>query len=82
MSGDIILLMRTNLPPHRRGLSPTELKGIRHLAPHYPQKSQSLRQVRAERTMAGGAASAMRGAASRPDRLSPRISHGFHLRLR
>ena len=37
MSSDIIFLMRTDLPPHRRGLSPTELEGIWYLSPDYPQ---------------------------------------------
>jgi esterase/lipase superfamily enzyme len=40
MSSDIIFLMRTDLPPHRRGLSPTELEGIWYLSPEYPQKIQ------------------------------------------
>ena len=40
MSSDIIFLMRTNLPPHRRGLSPTELEGIWYLAEDYPEKIQ------------------------------------------
>lgn len=38
MSSDIVFLMRTNLPPHRRGLSPTELEGIWYLSPDYPEK--------------------------------------------
>ncbi|MFP2768191.1 alpha/beta hydrolase [Oceanisphaera sp. KMM 10153] len=38
MSSDIIFLMRTDLPPHRRGLTPTELEGIWYLAPDYPEK--------------------------------------------
>lgn len=38
MSSDIIFLMRTNLPPHRRGLSATELEGIWFLAEDYPEK--------------------------------------------
>jgi len=38
MSSDIIFLMRTNLPPHRRGLSATELEGIWYLAEDYPEK--------------------------------------------
>jgi len=38
MSSDIIFLMRTNLPPHRRGLSSTELEGIWYLAEDYPKK--------------------------------------------
>lgn len=40
MSSDIIFLMRTDLPPHRRGLSPTELEGIWYLSPDYPEKIQ------------------------------------------
>ena len=40
MSSDIIFLMRTNLPPERRGLSPTELEGIWYLAEDYPEKIQ------------------------------------------
>ena len=40
MSSDIIFLMRTDLPPHRRGLSPTELEGIWYLSPEYPVKIQ------------------------------------------
>ena len=38
MSSDIVFLMRTNLPPHRRGLTPTELEGIWYLSPDYPVK--------------------------------------------
>ena len=41
MSSDIIFLMRTDLPPHRRGLSPTELEGIWYLSPDYPKKVQT-----------------------------------------
>jgi esterase/lipase superfamily enzyme len=40
MSSDIIFLMRTDLPPNRRGLSPTELEGIWYLCPDYPEKIQ------------------------------------------
>jgi len=40
MSSDIVFLMRTDLPPHRRGLSPTELEGIWYLSPDYPKKVQ------------------------------------------
>jgi len=40
MSSDIIFLMRTDLPPHRRGLSPTELEGVWYLAPDYPENIQ------------------------------------------
>lgn len=38
MSSDIVFLMRTDLPPHRRGLTRTELEGIWYLAPDYPRK--------------------------------------------
>ena len=41
MSSDIIFLMRTNLPPERRGLSATELEGIWYLAEDYPEKIQA-----------------------------------------
>jgi len=40
MSSDIIFLMRTNLPPERRGLSSTELEGVWYLAENYPEKIQ------------------------------------------
>ena len=40
MSSDIVFLMRTDLPPHRRGLTPTELEGIWYLSPDYPEKIQ------------------------------------------
>jgi esterase/lipase superfamily enzyme len=40
MSSDIVFLMRTNLPPHRRALTPTELEGIWYLAEDYPEKIQ------------------------------------------
>jgi hypothetical protein len=40
MSSDIIFLMRIDLPPHRRGLSPTELEGIWFLSHDYPEKIQ------------------------------------------
>ena len=45
MSSDIIFLMRTNLPPHRRGLSPTELEGIWYLAEDYPEKIQEAAEI-------------------------------------
>ena len=45
MSSDIIFLMRTNLPPHRRGLSPTELEGIWYLAEDYPKKIQEAAEI-------------------------------------
>jgi esterase/lipase superfamily enzyme len=38
MSSDIIFLMRTDLPPSRRGLSATEREGIWYLSPDYPEK--------------------------------------------
>ncbi len=37
-SSDIILLLRTNAPPHRRGLSLAELEGVFYMSPEYPQK--------------------------------------------
>jgi esterase/lipase superfamily enzyme len=37
-SSDIILLLRTNAPPHRRGLSPAELEGVFYMSPEYPQE--------------------------------------------
>jgi esterase/lipase superfamily enzyme len=40
MSSDIIFLMRTDLPAHRRGLTPTELEGIWYLSPDYPENIQ------------------------------------------
>ena len=36
MSGDIMFLMRTNLPPDRRGLSPSEMRGDWYLAEDFP----------------------------------------------
>jgi len=38
MSSDIIFLMRTDLPPSRRGLSAAEQEGIWYLSPDYPEK--------------------------------------------
>lgn len=38
MSSDIIFLMRTDLPPHRRGLSQTGMESIWYLSEDYPQK--------------------------------------------
>ncbi|MBW2518821.1 MAG: hypothetical protein JRD88_00535 [Deltaproteobacteria bacterium] len=32
------LLLRTNLPPNRRGLSPAELEGVFFMSPDYPVK--------------------------------------------
>ena len=37
-SSDIILLMRTDLGPAERGLSPTEIDGVWYLDPDYPNK--------------------------------------------
>ena len=37
-SSDIVLLLRTNLPPHERGLSPAEMEGVFFLSPEYPEK--------------------------------------------
>lgn len=34
-SSDIVLLLRTNLPPHLRGLSPAELEGVFYMSPNY-----------------------------------------------
>ena len=38
MSSDIIFLMRTDLPPARRGLSPAEMESVWYLSPNYPEK--------------------------------------------
>lgn len=38
MSSDIVFLMRTDLPAHRRGLSPSEIEGVWYLGPDYPVK--------------------------------------------
>lgn len=38
MSSDIIFLMRTDLPPSSRGLSPAEQEGIWYLSSDYPEK--------------------------------------------
>lgn len=48
MSSDIVFLMRTDLPPHRRGLSATELEGIWYLSPDYPVKIQKAAQAELE----------------------------------
>ena len=45
MSSDIIFLMRTNLPPHRRGLSSAELEGIWYLSPDYPKKIRKAAEI-------------------------------------
>lgn len=38
MSSDIVFLLRTNLPPMRRGLSASELEGVWYLSDDYPDK--------------------------------------------
>jgi len=38
MSSDIVFLMRTDLPPARRGLTASELEGIWYLSADYPEK--------------------------------------------
>ena len=38
MSSDIVFLMRTNLPPAARGLTPAEIEGVWYLSPDYPEK--------------------------------------------
>jgi len=45
MSSDIIFLMRTDLPPSRRGLSPAELEGIWYLSADYPEKIRKAAKV-------------------------------------
>ncbi len=40
MSSDIIFLMRTNLPPGRRGLSQSEVEGLWYLSQEYPDMIQ------------------------------------------
>lgn len=37
-SSDIVLLLRTNLPPHLRGLSSAELEGVFYMSPDYPEQ--------------------------------------------
>ena len=37
-SSDIVLLLRTNLPSHLRGLSPAELEGVFFMSPEYPNE--------------------------------------------
>jgi hypothetical protein len=37
-SSDIIFLLRTDLPPHRRGLAPADLEGVWYLSPDYPER--------------------------------------------
>jgi esterase/lipase superfamily enzyme len=44
-SSDIVVLLRTDLPPHRRGLSPSELEGVYYMSPEYPEDvRESLRR--------------------------------------
>ena len=38
-SSDIVLLLRTNLPPHRRGLNPAEMEGVFYMSPNYPKEA-------------------------------------------
>ena len=40
MSSDIIFLMRTDLPPAARGLTPSQMEGIWYLSPDYPEKAR------------------------------------------
>ncbi|MFT5728897.1 MAG: esterase/lipase superfamily enzyme [Desulforhopalus sp.] len=40
VSSDIIFLMRTDLPPHRRGLQASEYDDVWYLSPDYPQSVQ------------------------------------------
>lgn len=48
VSSDIIFLLRTDLPAHRRGLSATEMQGIWFLSPDYPQKVKKAAQTELE----------------------------------
>jgi esterase/lipase superfamily enzyme len=48
MSSDIVFLMRTDLPPVRRGLSASELEGIWYLSPDYPEKIRKAVEVELE----------------------------------
>ncbi len=45
-SSDIVLLMRTNLPPLARGLSPSELEGVFYLSPDYPERVREAARAR------------------------------------
>jgi len=45
MSSDIIFLMRTDLPPSRRGLSSTEVEGVWYLSPDYPEKIRRAAEI-------------------------------------
>lgn len=38
VSSDIIFLMRTDLPPEARGLTPAKMEGVWYLSPDYPKK--------------------------------------------
>jgi esterase/lipase superfamily enzyme len=38
MSSDIVFLMRKDLPPAARGLTPAEMEGVWYLSPDYPEK--------------------------------------------
>jgi len=40
MSSDIIFLMRTDLPPAARGLTPSQMEGIWYLSSDYPEKAR------------------------------------------
>ena len=48
MSSDIIFLMRTDLTPSRRGLSPAEMEGIWYLSADYPEKIRKAAEVELE----------------------------------
>jgi esterase/lipase superfamily enzyme len=45
MSSDIIFLMRTDLPPSRRGLSAAELEGVWYLSADYPEKIRKAAEI-------------------------------------
>ena len=45
MSSDIIFLMRTDLPPSRRGLSSTEIEGVWYLSSDYPEKIRRAAEI-------------------------------------
>jgi esterase/lipase superfamily enzyme len=40
-SSDIVFLLRTDLPGHRRGLSPAGAERVWYLAPDYPERARS-----------------------------------------
>ena len=48
MSSDIIFIMRTDLPPSRRGLSPAELEGVWYLSSDYPEKIRKAAEIELE----------------------------------